>query len=201
MARQGQSHQCPVISGFGRNACACRRTPPPGREFVYGMPRAVAEAGLADEILRSTTCPPRSQGKRAMSTTRPSTPASPARPRSVAPDSTATARAPRASGVAGFVANLKADDFLALCELVRTLSGIDLSQYKRNQMERRVRTWTARRGTPDLTEYGQRTSTDPAELEGFLTASRSTSPICGATRTSSRSCAPRSSRSWPIAGD
>ena len=51
---------------------------------------------------------------------------------------------------------------------MRTLCGIDLSQYKRNQMERRVRTWTARRGTPDLAEYGQRLRKDPAELEGFL---------------------------------
>ena len=68
----------------------------------------------------------------------------------------------------GFVAGLKADDFVALCELVRSLCGVDLGQYKRNQMERRVRTWTERRGTPDLAEYGQRLRREPEELEAFL---------------------------------
>ena len=68
----------------------------------------------------------------------------------------------------GFTATLKADDFVALCELVRTLCGVDLSQYKRNQMERRVRSWTERRGTPDLAAYGQRLRRDPDELEAFL---------------------------------
>ncbi|HEY6892002.1 MAG TPA: protein-glutamate O-methyltransferase CheR, partial [Solirubrobacter sp.] len=41
-------------------------------------------------------------------------------------------------------------------------------QYKRNQMERRVRTWTERRGTPDLTEYGKLLRKDSAELDAFL---------------------------------
>jgi chemotaxis protein methyltransferase CheR len=68
----------------------------------------------------------------------------------------------------GFTAGLKADDFAALCELVRTLCGVDLSQYKRNQMERRVRTWCERRGTPDLGEYGKLLRRDPAELDAFL---------------------------------
>ena len=64
--------------------------------------------------------------------------------------------------------NLKADDFAALCELVRSLCGVDLGQYKRNQMERRVRTWSERRGTPDLAEYGKLLRKDPAELDAFL---------------------------------
>ena len=68
----------------------------------------------------------------------------------------------------GFRATLKTDDFVALCELVRSLCGVDLSQYKRGQMERRVRTWTQRRGTPDLAEYGQRLRRDPEELDAFL---------------------------------
>ena len=68
----------------------------------------------------------------------------------------------------GFTANLKTDDFVALCELVRQLCGVDLAQYKRGQMERRVRTWTERRGTPDLAEYGKRLRKDPAELDAFL---------------------------------
>src|SRR5262249_34209282 len=67
-----------------------------------------------------------------------------------------------------FTANLKNDDFTALCELVRSLCGVDLGQYKRNQMERRVRTFAERRGTPDLTEYGKQLRKDPAELDAFL---------------------------------
>ena len=35
-------------------------------------------------------------------------------------------------------------------------------------MERRVRTWTERRGTPDLGEYGKLLRKDPAELDAFL---------------------------------
>jgi chemotaxis protein methyltransferase CheR len=68
----------------------------------------------------------------------------------------------------GFRADLKADDFAALCEAVRSVCGVDLSQYKRNQMERRVRTWTERRGTPDLIQYGARLRREPDELEAFL---------------------------------
>ncbi len=91
---------------------------------------------------------------------RPGEPASSGGPRSVLPSSTATGRA--------FQASLVADDFIALCELVRTLCGVDLSQYKRAQMERRVRTWTQRRGTPDLAEYGKLLRSSSEELEAFL---------------------------------
>ena len=41
------------------------------------------------------------------------------------------------------------DDFLQFCTGVRRLTGIDLTQYKRRQMERRVRTFADRRA-PDL---------------------------------------------------
>jgi len=82
-----------------------------------------------------------------------------------APARPAAARRERA---AGFQADLKADDFVALCELVRSVCGVDLLQYKRAQMERRVRTWTQRRGTPDLTEYGKRLRADKEELDAFL---------------------------------
>ena len=111
---------------------------------VYGMPRAVAEAGLADEVLPLHELPAAiARGGRSMS---------------VAPTRTTTA----------FTADLKADDFVALCEQVRQLCGVDLAQYKRSQMERRVRTWAERRGTPDLVEYGRRLRRDPEELEAFL---------------------------------
>ncbi len=67
-----------------------------------------------------------------------------------------------------FTATLKTDDFAALCELVRRLCGIDLMQYKRGQMERRVRSFAQRRGTPDLTAYGARLKAEPEELDAFL---------------------------------
>jgi chemotaxis protein methyltransferase CheR len=65
-------------------------------------------------------------------------------------------------------ATLEADDFVALCELVRRLCGVDLAQYKRGQMERRVRTFAQRRGTPELAAYGARLQADPQELDAFL---------------------------------
>jgi chemotaxis protein methyltransferase CheR len=109
----------------------------------------------------------------------PSTPARPLAPRPgavPAPRPTIAARpvtppravTPARPAAGGFTANLKADDFVALCELVRQLCGVDLGQYKRNQMERRVRTWTERRGTPDLTEYAKLLRKDANELDAFL---------------------------------
>ena len=74
----------------------------------------------------------------------------------------------RALAGTGFQASLQTDDFVALCELVRRLCGIDLTQYKRGQMERRVRTWAQRRGTPDLAPYGARLQAEPDELDAFL---------------------------------
>ena len=67
-----------------------------------------------------------------------------------------------------FQAGIRADDFVALCELVRRLCGVDLLQYKRGQMERRVRTFAQRRGTPDLAAYGARLQADKDELDAFL---------------------------------
>ena len=61
-----------------------------------------------------------------------------------------------------------ADEYIGFCAGVRSLCGIDLGQYKRNQMERRVRTFAERRGTPDLTEYGKRLRKEPGELDAFL---------------------------------
>ena len=61
-----------------------------------------------------------------------------------------------------------ADDFAELCERVRMLCGVDLMQYKRGQMERRVRTWIQRRGGLDLPDYGDLLRRDPDELDAFL---------------------------------
>ena len=67
-----------------------------------------------------------------------------------------------------FQATLKTDDYVILCERVRRLCGVDLLQYKRGQMERRVRTFAQRRGTPDLIAYGRRLKADPEKLDAFL---------------------------------
>jgi chemotaxis protein methyltransferase CheR len=67
-----------------------------------------------------------------------------------------------------FEAAFKTDDYVVLCQLVRRLCGVDLLQYKRGQMERRVRTFAQRRGTPDLAAYGARLKREPEELDAFL---------------------------------
>jgi chemotaxis protein methyltransferase CheR len=61
-----------------------------------------------------------------------------------------------------------ADEFALFCETVRTVCDVDLLQYKRAQMERRIRAWTARRGSADLGAYGRTLKSDPAELDAFL---------------------------------
>ena len=61
-----------------------------------------------------------------------------------------------------------ADDYTTFCESVRRVCGVDLLQYKRGQMERRIRTWTARRGEEDLAAYARRLQAEPEELDAFL---------------------------------
>jgi chemotaxis protein methyltransferase CheR len=65
-------------------------------------------------------------------------------------------------------AAVKTDDFAVLCELVRRLCGVDLLQYKRGQMERRVRSFAQRRGASDLVAYAGRLRADREELDAFL---------------------------------
>jgi chemotaxis protein methyltransferase CheR len=59
------------------------------------------------------------------------------------------------------------DDFIQFCTGVRRLTGIDLTQYKRRQMERRVRTFANRRA-PDLAGYLHVLSGSRDELSDFL---------------------------------
>jgi chemotaxis protein methyltransferase CheR len=56
------------------------------------------------------------------------------------------------------------DDYTALCEGVRRMTGIDLGQYKRGQMERRIRTFATKQGTPDLGAYLRVLQKDPAKV-------------------------------------
>ena len=65
-------------------------------------------------------------------------------------------------------ANPAADDYVPFCEHVRRLCGVDLLQYKRAQMERRIRSWAERRGTPVLADYARRLTADREELDAFL---------------------------------
>ena len=60
------------------------------------------------------------------------------------------------------------DEFTLFCNGVRSLCEVDLTQYRRGQMERRIRTFAARRGTPDLPAYLSRLRAEHGELEEFL---------------------------------
>ena len=51
---------------------------------------------------------------------------------------------------------------------LRKLTGIDLSQYKRPQMERRLRTFYANKGVNSLTDALERLRSDPQQLEELL---------------------------------
>jgi chemotaxis protein methyltransferase CheR len=60
------------------------------------------------------------------------------------------------------------DEFAVFCEGVRVLCEVDLSQYKRGQMERRVRSFADRRGARGLPEYLTMLKTSSEEVEEFL---------------------------------
>jgi chemotaxis protein methyltransferase CheR len=90
-----------------------------------------------------------------VNTTRPLT------PRAAAP------AAPRPAGV-GFQATVGQDEYTVFCEGVRAICAVDLLQYKRGQMERRIRTWVERREGGDLKTYLGRLRKEPAELDAFL---------------------------------
>src|SRR5439155_25211097 len=61
-----------------------------------------------------------------------------------------------------------ADEYVLFCEGVRRLCQVDLLQYKRNQMERRIRSFAARRGIARLAEYLSLLGSHSDELEEFL---------------------------------
>jgi chemotaxis protein methyltransferase CheR len=61
-----------------------------------------------------------------------------------------------------------ADDYVAFCEGLRRLNGIDLSQYKRPQMERRLRSFFARLGYSKLTDALDRVRGDKVLLDELL---------------------------------
>jgi chemotaxis protein methyltransferase CheR len=60
------------------------------------------------------------------------------------------------------------DEYVDFCEGVRRICAIDLLQYRRGQMERRIRTFVATRRHAGLGEYLEVLRADRAELEAFL---------------------------------
>ncbi len=59
-------------------------------------------------------------------------------------------------------------DYERFAELLRTLAGIDLHQYKRRQMERRIRSFAQRLGYDTLDAYQERVRADADELDALL---------------------------------
>ena len=62
----------------------------------------------------------------------------------------------------------RSDDYAGFCAGIRSLCGIDLEQYKRPQMERRIRSFAERRGVTRLTEYLGVLGSSGEELDAFL---------------------------------
>ena len=60
------------------------------------------------------------------------------------------------------------DDYIGFCEGLKQISGIDLTQYKRPQMERRLRSYWARLGISKLTDALPRLRCDAAQLDDLL---------------------------------
>ena len=60
------------------------------------------------------------------------------------------------------------DDYVAFCEGLRQICGVDLSHYKRPQMERRLRSFFARRGIEVLTDCLEPLRRDKTELDALL---------------------------------
>jgi chemotaxis protein methyltransferase CheR len=64
--------------------------------------------------------------------------------------------------------DVRTDDYVGFCAGIHRLCGIDLAQYKRPQMERRIRSFAERRGVTRLTEYLAVLGSSAEELEAFL---------------------------------
>jgi chemotaxis protein methyltransferase CheR len=60
------------------------------------------------------------------------------------------------------------DDYEQFCIAVQRLAKVDLLQYKRGQMERRIRTFVHKKGVPDLLAYVAKLKASPDELDEFL---------------------------------
>jgi len=63
---------------------------------------------------------------------------------------------------------ISSDDYLAFCDGLRQICGIDLTQYKRPQMERRLRSFFERQGLSRLTDSLEGLRRNPADLDALL---------------------------------
>jgi chemotaxis protein methyltransferase CheR len=61
-----------------------------------------------------------------------------------------------------------ADEYLDFCTGVKRLIGVDLTQYKRAQMERRIRSYVDRQRVQSLGEFLKQIERDGGALDGFL---------------------------------
>jgi chemotaxis protein methyltransferase CheR len=66
------------------------------------------------------------------------------------------------------VALTAVDDYVEFCEFFQRLTGIDLSQYKRPQMERRLRSFYTNKGITQLSDSFEQLRNDPAHLDELL---------------------------------
>ena len=123
----------------GRRGGQRRRRPRPrrGRVDLHRL-RHAARGGRGRPRRRgprrSTTCPPRSSAR-------------------LGRDASHAARSPHDPRSRRLRRLLRGDP--------RASAAIDLLQYKRGQMERRIRTFARRRGTPDLPKYARRAAPRP----------------------------------------
>jgi chemotaxis protein methyltransferase CheR len=72
------------------------------------------------------------------------------------------------SAIATAPARAGRDEYVEFCDGIRRLCSIDLLQYKRGQMERRIRTFANTRGHGELPDYLGVLRRDQDELDRFL---------------------------------
>jgi chemotaxis protein methyltransferase CheR len=60
------------------------------------------------------------------------------------------------------------DDYIEFSTGLKRLAGVDLSSYKRQQMERRIRSYVQRKAVPTLGEYLRQLERSADELDQFL---------------------------------
>lgn len=71
-------------------------------------------------------------------------------------------------GIRAGGAKVPDDDFVRFCKGIEQLLGVDLSLYKRKQMERRARGLASRHHAESLDEYLTLLQTDPEQLDRFM---------------------------------
>jgi chemotaxis protein methyltransferase CheR len=79
-----------------------------------------------------------------------------------------TLRSTRLSAPTPKAAASGGDDYEQFCAAVQRLAKVDLLQYKRGQMERRIRTFVQKKGVPDLLAYVARLKASEDDLTEFL---------------------------------